>query len=86
MHDGGLEFRLEEVTVAASSSVAGRTLRDAHLRDATGALVLAMRDAEGEFRTNPPPDAVIEPGEVLIAIGTATQLASLADLAGPGRR
>jgi voltage-gated potassium channel len=86
MHDGGLEFRLEEVTVDPTSTVAGRTLRDAHLRDATGALVLAMRDAGGEFRTNPPPDALIEPGEVLIAIGTTTQLEGLAELAGPAGR
>ena len=55
MHDGGLEFRLEEVTVAEGSPVAGRSLRDAHLRDATGALVLAVRDAGGGFRTNPDP-------------------------------
>jgi voltage-gated potassium channel len=65
--------------------VAGRTLREAHLRDATGALVLAMRRPGGEFRTNPPPEAVIEPGEVLIAIGTEVQLKGLADLAAIGR-
>ena len=81
MHDGGLEFRLEEVTVAPGSAVAGQTLREAHLRDVTGAMVLAMRDPGGEFRTNPPPDAVISPGEVLIAIGTEAQLKSLADIA-----
>jgi len=80
MHDGGLEFRLEEVEVATGSPVAGRTLRDAHLRDATGALVLAMRQTDGGFRTNPPPDAVIEPGEVLIAIGTEAQLKALVEL------
>lgn len=85
MHDGALEFRLEEITVATGSAVAGRTLREAHLRDATGALVLAMRRPGGEFRTNPPPEAVIEPGEVLIAIGTEVQLKGLADLAAIGR-
>ena len=35
----------------------------------TGAMVLAMRDEDGGFRTNPPPEEIIEPGEVLIAIG-----------------
>ena len=40
MHDAGLEFRLSELTVADGSPVAGQSLRDAHLRDATGALVL----------------------------------------------
>jgi voltage-gated potassium channel len=81
MHDAGLEFRLEELTVVPGSPIAGRTLRDAQLRDVSGALVLAMRGPTGGFRTNPTPDAVIEPGDVLIAIGTEAQLKGLADLA-----
>jgi Trk K+ transport system NAD-binding subunit len=43
MHDGTLEFRLEELVVSDASSLAGRTIRTAHLRDRTGALVLAIR-------------------------------------------
>lgn len=82
MHDGSLEFRLAEVPVPEGSSVAEESLRDAHLRDRTGALVLAMRDAAGNFRTNPPPDTPILPGEVLIAIGTAAQLTALREEVG----
>ena len=86
MHDGSLEFRLEEVRIPPGSPVVGHSLRDAHLRDRTGALVLAMRDDAGAFNTNPPPDTIIEPGQVLIAIGTGTQLAALGDavMDGPG--
>ena len=86
MHDGSLEFRLAEVQVPAGSPLAAESLRDAHLRDRTGALVLAMRDADGTFRTNPPPDTPIRPGEVLIAIGTADQLQALRDEVGVARR
>ena len=81
MHDAGLEFRLEELTVSPTSVLAGQSLRQAHLRDASGALVLAMRDPAGRFRTNPVPDAVVEPGDVLIAIGTEAQLKDLGELA-----
>ncbi|HEX2700545.1 MAG TPA: potassium channel protein [Acidimicrobiales bacterium] len=77
MYDAELQFRLSELTVAAASPVAGRSLRDAHLRDATGALVLAVRSAAGHFRSNPDPADVIEAGEVLIAIGTEGQLSAL---------
>lgn len=77
MHNANLQFRLSELTVAADSPVAGRSLRDAHLRDATGALVLAVRSADGAFRTNPDPNEVMDAGEVLIAIGTEVQLAAL---------
>ena len=80
MHDAGLEFRLAELTVGAGTRVAGRSLRDAHLRDATGALVLAVREPGGTLRTNPDPSEVMDAGEVLIAIGTEAQLAALRDL------
>jgi voltage-gated potassium channel len=84
MHDGSLEFRLEEIVIPAGSPAAGKSLRDAHLRDQTGALVLAMRDDAGHFTTNPDPNTVIERGQVLIAIGTGTQLAALAEAVRPG--
>jgi voltage-gated potassium channel len=80
MHDAGLEFRLVELTVGAGSPVAGRSLRDAHLRDATGALVLAIRHPGGGFHTNPDPGTTIAAGEVLISIGTEVQLKALRDL------
>ena len=77
MHDGSLEFRLEEMLVPFGSALEGKSLRDAHLRDQTGALVLAMRDGHGHFTTNPAPETMIEPGHILIAIGTTAQLAAL---------
>ena len=82
MHDGSLEFRLEEVAVPDGSPLAGSSIRDAHIRDRTGALVLALRDGDGVFTTNPPPETVIEPGQILIAIGTLSQLNALAAAAG----
>jgi voltage-gated potassium channel len=78
MHDGSLEFRLEEIPVAPTSGLGGHSLRDTHIRDRTGALILAVRDAQGTFTTNPSPETVIESGHVLIAIGTETQLKALA--------
>ena len=82
MHDGRLEFRLEEVVVPPGSPLAGRTLRQAQIRDRTGALILALRDAAGSFTTNPGPETVISPDHTLIAIGTSAQLASLVQVAG----
>ena len=77
MHDRGLQFRLEEVLVPPSSATAGTSIRDAHLRDRTGALVLALREEDGSFTTNPSPDTEIHAGQVLIAIGTPTELEAL---------
>ena len=77
MHDGSLKFRLEELTLAANSALVGKTLRSAHLRDRTGALVLAIRRPDGRFVTNPSPEDTIEAADVLICIGTAEQLEAL---------
>jgi voltage-gated potassium channel len=78
MHDGSLEFRIEEVPLPTGSPLAGRSLRDAHIRDSTGALILALRDASGGFTTNPPPETELCAGQILIAIGTEVQLRALA--------
>jgi len=77
VHDGSLEFRLEEVTVSAGSRLAGRTLHDADIGETTGALVLALRASGGEFLANPPRHSPVEAGAVLIAVGTRRQLDAL---------
>ena len=84
MHDGSLEFRLEEIPLLQQSPLAGKSLRDAHIRDSTGALILALRDGSGEFTTNPPPETQLCAGQILIAIGTDTQLRALAAAATQG--
>jgi len=81
MHDGTLNFRLEELAVEASSPMAGSTLRSAEIHARTGALVLAIRRPDGGFLTNPSPGEVIAAGDVLISVGTAEQLDSLARFA-----
>jgi voltage-gated potassium channel len=81
MHDGTLEFRLEELLVADGSPLAGVSLRETHIRDQTGALILAMRDSDGTFITNPPPETLLRAGQILIAIGTETQLQALGAVA-----
>lgn len=80
MHERNLEFRLEEIVVPAGSAIDGASLRDAHLRDRTGAMVLALRDETGAFNTNPSPETPIRGGHVLITIGTPAQLEALESL------
>jgi voltage-gated potassium channel len=81
MHDGSLEFRLEQIEIPQDSPLAGQTLRSARVHDQTGTLVLAMREPGAAFRTNPPPTAEIVAGEVLIVIGDTEQVERLRLLA-----
>lgn len=80
MREGPFEFRLAELAVSQGSGLDGHSVRDAHIRDQTGALVLALRHS-GVFNANPDPDTVMRAGDLLIAIGTDEQLAKLAKLA-----
>ena len=77
MHDGSLEFRLEEISVAAGSRLAGDTLQETNAGETAGALILALRSRDGTFLTNPAMHTPIEAGHVLIAIGTQQQLTAL---------
>ena len=74
MHDETLDYRIEGVEVTTTSPLVGRSLADAALREATGALLLAIRSATGQFIANPIPDTRLDPRTILIALGTSTQL------------
>ena len=53
MHDRGIEFRLEEIAVPDGSPIEGRSIREAHIRDRTGALVLALREQRRRVHYEP---------------------------------
>ncbi|MDP1793444.1 MAG: potassium channel protein [Acidimicrobiales bacterium] len=81
MHDGGMEFRLAEARISEHSMLVGRTVQDAQIRDATGALVLAVREPDGTFLTNPSPTQTLCAEQVLIVIGTEGEISSLQSIA-----
>ncbi len=83
MHERSLEFRMQEVEIPAGSPLDGMTLRHADLRQRTGTLVLALRDSEGTFNTNPDSDSVLRAHHILIAVGTEEHLARLVQLVDP---
>ncbi len=80
---GGPDLRFEEIEVTKSCGKAGRTIRDLRVRHDTGALVVALRKRDGTFDTTPDPDAPLEVGDVLIAVGTESELRALEELFAP---
>jgi voltage-gated potassium channel len=79
----GPDLQLAEIEVRETSSAAGRTIRDLRIRHETGALVVALRRADGSFDTTPEPDTPIEIGDVLIGVGSPDEIRALEDLFGP---
>jgi voltage-gated potassium channel len=80
---GGPDLRFEEVEITTDCPQAGRTIRDTRVRHETGALIVALRKADGSFDTTPDPDALLEAGDVLIAVGTEQELRGLEELFAP---
>ncbi len=78
---GEIEFRLEEFSLNDTCEVVGRSIGDLHIRRNTGATILAVRHARtGDFDTNPNSDAILEEGDILIAIGTPEDIGRLEEL------
>ena len=80
MHDRDLTVRIEEFEVRATSAIAGSNVGQAHIREETGATVLAIRQAVGVLLHNPEPGQEVGVGDVLIALGTDEQLQALGRL------
>jgi voltage-gated potassium channel len=80
---GGPDLRFEEIEITRTCPQAGRTIRETRIRHETGALVVALRKADGSFDTTPDPDAELDPGDVLIAVGTEQELNALEELFAP---
>ena len=80
MHERSMDFRMHEIPIHDNSPIAGVTLREADLRGRAGALVLALRDDNGDFQTNPAPDTELHPGNIIIAVGTDEALKRVAEV------
>jgi voltage-gated potassium channel len=79
----GPDLQLAEIEVRRTCAVAGRTIRDLRIRHETGAIVIALRKADGSFDTTPEPDTPIEVGDVLIGVGSPNEIRALEDLFAP---
>ncbi len=77
LRDRQANLRIEEANVGDSGSMVGKQLREANVRENTGALIIAVRGATGSITHIPSADLVIEAGQTLVAIGTPDNIAKL---------
>jgi voltage-gated potassium channel len=80
---GGPELLFEEIEVKDTCDRAGKSIRELRVREATGAMIVALRKRDGSFDTTPTPDAVLDVGDVIIAAGTPDELRRLEELFAP---
>jgi voltage-gated potassium channel len=76
----GVDIRIEELEVKEGSSISGSTLKECEIRLRVGVIVLGIHKKSGQMLFTPPPDAKMEPGDTLIAIGKREDLEKLEKL------
>lgn len=72
-----LDLQLEQVRIEAGSGLSGTTLASSRLRTDLGLIIVAIKKKHGAMLYTPPPEAVIESGDTLLALGKRSQLEQL---------
>ena len=72
-----MDLNLEQVHIEAGSSLAGRSLIDAGLRQRFGVVVVGIRRADGRMDFNPEPETAMNPGDDLVVMGRSGSLKDL---------
>ncbi len=65
-----LEFAIEEIHVPASSPISGMSLKEAGIRERSGATILAVEDRSRGLLTMPTADHILQGDETVIVVGT----------------
>jgi voltage-gated potassium channel len=76
-----LDLGFEQLEVDPASSFVGRKLSDTTIRSQLNIVIVSIRRSTGEIIFNPNGDAILQAGDMLIAIGNAESLATLTALA-----
>jgi voltage-gated potassium channel len=79
VRDVAAEYRMEEIEVTAGCAGAGQTIGDIR----GGAYIVGLRRAGGGFQPQPQSETVLEPGDVIMAMGTPRTMDRLEQLFAP---
>jgi voltage-gated potassium channel len=75
------DLQIEETLVNPGSALVGKSLLNSGVRSNLKIIIVAIKKAPGKMLFNPPPEAVIDAGDILVAIGHRDQLDQLDKLA-----
>lgn len=81
LQEDQFEIGMERIRIAAASELAGQTLREARLRDKTGALVVGIQRDGQPLKFNPQGHEQFLPGDEILAMGPSQALDAFIKLA-----
>lgn len=76
-----LDLSFEQMEVAADSAYAGHKLRYTNILSELNVVIVAIRRRNGQMTFNPAGDAIIDAGDILIAIGRSESLRLMSEIA-----
>jgi voltage-gated potassium channel len=80
-----LDLGFEQIEVGHGSAYAGKRLRYTNILSELNVVIVAIRRHKGNMTFNPSGDAILDAGDILIAIGRAESLIRMSELAGTAR-
>jgi voltage-gated potassium channel len=72
-----LDLSMEQVHIKDDSALANQTIVDAGIRQKFGVIVVGIKRAGGGMDFNPPPEAVMRPGDELVVLGRTESVKAL---------
>jgi voltage-gated potassium channel len=72
-----LDLNLEQVRIGEGSTLDGRSLVEAGVRQRYGVVVVGIRRADGSMDFNPPPETAMHAGDDLVVLGRTGSLREL---------
>lgn len=77
-----IDLQMEELPLCADSALIGKDLKSAGIRPKLNVIIMAIKKANDDMVFNPGPDASLEAGDTLVAVGNASDLCSLREMCG----
>lgn len=74
---GHLDLSMEQVHIGDHSSLVGKTIVDAGIRQRFGVIIVGIRRLDGTMEFNPSPDAMLRAGDELVVLGRPQSVKAL---------
>jgi voltage-gated potassium channel len=81
-----INVQLDELMVSPNSSLVGGQICDVEVRSNRAFLVIALRRANGNLVTQPPPNTPIEAGDTILVMGHRGDIPAIAEDFSPKRK
>jgi len=72
-----LDLSMEQVHITDDSALANQSIVDAGIRQKFGVIVVGIKRAGGSMEFNPPPEAIMRPGDELVVLGRTDSVKAL---------